>query len=97
MNAKAKAVKVLGSMPLLLSGLGVTFLLCTPQIHATPASPADSGNLLAPTTPRDFFNAGTKQLREKKFREAEAFFESTLASQNSALQPLALYNLGHVR
>lgn len=79
------------------SDLGiVSMIFCCAQIaHAT--APSSASNSVAPTTPREFFNAGTQQLREKKFREAEAFFESALASQNTGLQPLALYNLGHVR
>jgi hypothetical protein len=51
----------------------------------------------APATPRELFNAGTKQLRGGKLREAEASLESALASQRPALQPVALHNLGHVR
>src|SRR6266478_3482330 len=62
---------------------------CRAASGTTPPAP--------PSTPRDFFNAGARQLGERKFREAEAFFESALASQESALQPPALYNLGHVR
>jgi tetratricopeptide (TPR) repeat protein len=53
--------------------------------------------LRAPESPREFFNAGTRQLADGKLREAEAFFETALASQNVRLQPPALYNLGHVR
>jgi tetratricopeptide (TPR) repeat protein len=52
---------------------------------------------LPPSTPRDFFNAGTRQLTTGKLREAEASLESALASQNQRLQPPALYNLGLVR
>ena len=63
------------------------------------ASKGASGTIESapPSTPREFFNAGARQLGERKFREAEAFFESALASQEAALQPPALYNLGHVR
>ena len=50
-----------------------------------------------PSTPREFFNAGTRELTAGKFREAEAFLEAALASQNERLQTPALYNLGHVR
>jgi len=50
-----------------------------------------------PTTPRETFNAGTRQLKAGKLREAEAFLESALASQDLRLQPTALYNLGLVR
>ena len=60
---------------------------------------AASANLpeTAPSTPRDFFNAGTQKLQQGKLREAEAFLENAVASQAEALQPQALYNLGHVR
>jgi hypothetical protein len=51
----------------------------------------------APTTPREFYNAGTEQLQAGKLREAEAFLESAMASQQERLQAPALYNLGHVR
>jgi tetratricopeptide (TPR) repeat protein len=50
-----------------------------------------------PSTPREFFNAGTRELHEGKLPEAEASLQSALASQDSRLQPPALYNLGHVR
>jgi len=50
-----------------------------------------------PTSPREFFNAGTRELLAGKLREAEASLETVLASQNPRLQPPALYNLGHVR
>lgn len=50
-----------------------------------------------PQTPREFFNAGTRELLRGKLREAEASLQSALASQDSRLQPPALYNLGHVR
>jgi tetratricopeptide (TPR) repeat protein len=51
----------------------------------------------APSTPREFFNAGTEKLRAGKLREAEAFLESALSSQIARLQPPSLYNLGWVR
>jgi hypothetical protein len=50
-----------------------------------------------PDTPREFFNAGTRELLAGKLREAEASLETALASQNPGLQPPTLYNLGHVR
>ncbi len=50
-----------------------------------------------PSTPREFYNAGARQLDAGKLREAEASLESALASQNQQLQPPALYNLGLVR
>ena len=51
----------------------------------------------APESPREFYNAGTGKLREGKLREAEALFQTALAAQQPALQPPALFNLGHVR
>jgi hypothetical protein len=51
----------------------------------------------APSTPREFFNAGTDRLHAGKLREAEAFFETVLSAQRDSWQPSALYNLGHVR
>ena len=50
-----------------------------------------------PSTPREFFNAGTAKLRAGKLREAESLLESALATQITAIQPPALYNLGEVR
>jgi len=64
---------------------------------AFAASPPPQPEPIPPQTPREFFNAGTRELLDGKLREAEASLETTLASQNSRLQPPALYNLGHVR
>ena len=60
-------------------------------------SPTKSHESQPPETPRELFNAGTRQLRQGNLREAEAFLESALANQSERFQPLALYNLGHVR
>jgi tetratricopeptide (TPR) repeat protein len=64
-------------------------------LGATPSAPAPEQT--PPTTPREFYNAGARQLRAGKLREAEASLESALASQYPQLQPPALYNLGLVR
>jgi hypothetical protein len=61
------------------------------------ASNPPAGEPPLPTTPRDFFNTGTRELLAGKLREAEASLETALGSQNERLQPSALYNLGHVR
>lgn len=50
-----------------------------------------------PETPRDFFNAGTRMLQAKQWREAEAYLETCLSRQDATIQPDALYNLGHTR
>ena len=63
-----------------------------PALHA-----ASNPQPALPNSPREFFNAGTRELRDGKLREAEASLECALASQDSQLQPPALYNLGHVR
>jgi len=63
---------------------------------AAGAAPS-SAEPAPPTTPRQFYNAGTRKLLEGKLREAEPLLEGALASQRESLQPVALYNLGHVR
>jgi tetratricopeptide (TPR) repeat protein len=66
-----------------------------PSATSTNNATADSSP--APSTPREYFNAGTKQLAAHKYREAEAFLESSLASQQDSLEFPALYNRGQVR
>jgi tetratricopeptide (TPR) repeat protein len=68
----------------------LAFAVVSPVAAATPQPPP-------PTTPREFYNAGTRELIAGKLREAEASLETVLGSQNANLQPAALYNLGHVR
>ena len=73
-----------------------------PDVKKNPAPGATKTSVPAsetasPETPREYFNAGTQQLQRGKLREAESFLERALASQSSRLQPIALYNLGHVR
>src|SRR2546423_6932311 len=54
-----------------LLALSLAVLALTPVVATqTPVAAAPA----APKTARDFFNAGAKQLREGKLREAEAFF-----------------------
>jgi hypothetical protein len=74
------------------------FLAATVSGAVTNA-PAGSTNAVSrtPTTPREIYNAGTRNLRAAKYREAEALLESALTTQDEAIQPAALYNLGHVR
>src|ERR1017187_6659991 len=71
-------------------GLWTSLLLAVSAMAAT-TEPAP------PDTPREFYNAGTRQLAARKLREAEASLESALASQKEQLRPPALYNLGLVR
>jgi tetratricopeptide (TPR) repeat protein len=92
--------------PLALSafvGISISILAHASYLRAAVPEPNSStttnshAELTAPTTPREFFNAGTEKLRAGKLREAEAFLESSLSSQIARLQPPALYNLGWVR
>jgi hypothetical protein len=76
-------------------GLVASLLLTLTTLGATSSAPAPEPT--PPSTPREFYDAGTRQLRAGKLREAEASLESALASQNERLQPPALYNLGLVR
>ncbi|MGH7972717.1 MAG: hypothetical protein ACREIC_28725, partial [Limisphaerales bacterium] len=80
-------LSLLGALLLAISTLGAT----------APSAPTAPPERPTPITPREFFNAGTEQLRAGKLREAEAYFENALGSQAARLQPPALYNLGHVR
>jgi tetratricopeptide (TPR) repeat protein len=70
-------------------------LIALAALGAAPSAPAPEQT--PPTTPREFYNVGARQLRAGKLREAEASLESALASQNPQLQPPALYNLGLAR
>jgi tetratricopeptide (TPR) repeat protein len=73
-------------------GLRTSLLLALTALAATPAPEP-----VPPATPREFYNAGTRQLGVGKLREAEASLESVLATQKEPLLPPALYNLGLVR
>lgn len=82
--------------------LALGFWLCFADVvqaanetNAPPAVEAVADKV--PETAREFFNAGTKQLRAGKWREAEGFLLSSLGAQDERIQPESLYNLGHVR
>lgn len=53
--------------------------------------------LLAEDSPREVFNAGTKQLRAGMLKDAEETLQRAVASQDDRVQAAALYNLGLVR
>ena len=82
-----KARFMIGFLTLCLALLAVR---ATPPVAKAPEPPP-------PSTPREFFNAGTQKLQQGKLREAESYFESALSSQLAKLEPPALYNLGHTR
>ena len=74
----------------LATALALFSVRAKPPVAKAPEPPP-------PSTPREFFNAGTQKLQQGKLREAESYFESALASQLAKLQPPSLYNLGHTR
>lgn len=84
------------SLVFLLLGTALLTIAAT-AFAAAPAPSPSQPESPPPTTPREFFNAGTEKQRDGKLREAEALLESALGSQITRLQPPALYNLGHVR
>jgi tetratricopeptide (TPR) repeat protein len=64
---------------------------------ATNADSFISSPPMVPETARGFYNAGTEQLHAGKLSDAETLLESSLARQDEQVQPVALFNLGHVR
>jgi len=95
MNNENKMILRVGSLTALLASV-------LNLVAANSNSPALTNAPFAkpeppPTTPREFFNAGSQKLRDGKLREAEAFLQSALARQDERVQPPTLYNLGHVR
>jgi hypothetical protein len=89
MNVSGKR-KLRSLLGFLAAGLAFTAVRATTPVTSAPEPPS-------PSTPREFFNAGTQKLREGKLREAESLLETALASQLGRLQPPSLYNLGHTR
>jgi len=57
----------------------------------------DQSNVVVPVTAKEFYNAGTRLLAQKKYAEAEKLFQSAVATQDEQVQPTAVYNLGHAR
>lgn len=64
---------------------------------ATNAANFISPPRVVPETARGFYNAGTEKLCAGKWNDAEPLLESSLAKQDERIQPVALFNLGHVR
>ena len=79
------------------SDFGLRTLVPTLLLPLTAVAASDPAPPAPAETPREFFNAGARQLGAGKLREAEASLEATLASQQQRLQAPALYNLGLVR
>jgi len=93
----ARALRVGTTRAPIHAGLWRPFVLGFALISGFQALAADTTNAVAPTTARDFYNAGTRLLAAKKFTDAEKMFQSALAAQDDRLQPVALYNVGHTR
>lgn len=68
-----------------------------PPNQTKPPVEDAASQMPAPTTPREFYNAGTELLKNGKLGQAEDYLERAVASQILQLQPPALYNLGQVR
>ncbi len=96
MTQAGRVVLVLGFLMLTSGSVGAA-----DRTNATQATNgATVTNAVPEKTPenaREFFNAGTRRLREGKLREAESFFQSALSQQEVRWQAPTLHNLGHVR
>ncbi len=85
------------SRPLHQAGASLWFAAAALAALAGTGTQAAAAEWSGNAEPREIYNAGTQQLEQGKLREAEQLLESALARQAEALQPHALYNLGHVR
>jgi len=77
--------------------LGALIFCSTTALAATNSAAAIVAKLPPPRSARDFYNAGTRHLEKQKLAEAEGMLKAALAKQDERIQPMALYNLGHVR
>ena len=67
-------------------------MLALPAAAGTAAVDLENG-----ASARELYNAGTQKLREGKLADAESYLKNAVASQDTRIQPPALYNLGSVR
>lgn len=93
--AQVTSVATCVGFGLVFSMLGITPGAAAPRTNVPPASAAVAET--APETAREYFNTGTRRLREGRWREAEGFLLGSLNAQDDRTQAPALYNLGHVR
>lgn len=85
---------------LLVAALGLCLLpVLAPAADETnaPTPPAPAKPAARPEKPREFYNAGTEQLRAGKLRDAEVALMTAAARDEDRVQSYALYNLGHTR
>lgn len=82
-----------------LAGPGRVAVAVLAAVLLTGADAAASSNLppSEASTPKQFYNEGTRRFEDGKLREAEAALQTAVASNEERLQPSALYNLAHVR
>lgn len=97
LNKSSRPITLLGVILSLLAHRLIVEAAAPASTSSTTTNSALQSATAPPSTPREFFNAGTEKLRAGKLREAEAFLESSLSSQIARLQPSTLYNLGWVR
>jgi Ca-activated chloride channel homolog len=69
----------------------------TVESIAVPTTNTFSVPVPPPATARGMYNAGTQKVASGKLAEAETMLQGALAKQDEQVQPLALYNLAHVR
>src|SRR5579863_4597437 len=70
----------------------VAGLLCVLLAFCARGSDADSEH-----SPRELYNDGTQKLHDGKLMDAEMVLQNAIASQDTRVQPPALYNLGEAR
>lgn len=75
-----------GSMFLSIARLALPFVFAAPMAHAARE-----------WTPREYYNRGAESLEKGYLREAENYLLEATRSNVEAIQPPALYDLGHVR
>jgi hypothetical protein len=80
-----------------LAGVAFLCFIFLTSGTARAAASAAGASARLPESPRDYYNAGTKQFHDGKLREAESSLQTAVQSNDERLQPAALYNLGQVR
>lgn len=86
-----------GAVAATLLALGMVFSANAAATNETMDAVSTSPPAPTPVTARDCYNAGTKKFAAGKLDEAEALLQNALDRQDEALQPVTLYNVGHVR
>jgi Ca-activated chloride channel family protein len=72
-------------------------LLLTGVLYTDTALSAATNDPPEPRNPREFYNAGTRQLNNTNLNQAESLLQTAVASNDPRVQPIALFNLGHTR